>query len=467
MKRFLFTVLPSDDLGLMMRTLPIAGELVKRGHKVAFCTPAATPSRLIEEAGIENLFPRHPLFYLKMTGTPDLKGLYRITRSGQVKRDFGGLLHFLKKYLQTLPTRFPPGTPEVWNLDHFMALSGMQNIRLVRSLCETSVTLIREYAADVVVDSWNPLACAAAKALRKPLVTVLQADVHPESKGLIWWKERPPDVPSAVPVLNQVLAEFGLGPVEKTEELCIGDLTLVVGIPETDPLPANADATYIGPVLWQNAEAKLPGWVDDLSREKPAVWLYTGNPSYGRFASWADSAVVLELCIEALANEDVQVVLTTGHHALPGSLSRLPAHFHYEPYLPGLAMAQRSDLLIHHGGYGSCQTGLYTGTPAVIIPTFSERESNARRVAAVGAGEFVSLADRDSRSKQELASEVRSKVRRVLSESSYRTRAGEISRKMQTYGGAVYATDLIEDFSMRTQQPLKLSPDGRFQQDTG
>jgi len=48
-------------------------------------------------------------------------------------------------------------------------------------------------------------------------------------------------------------------------------------------------------------------------------------------------------------------------------------------------MAERSDLLIHHGGYGSCQTGLVTGTPAVIIPTYAERESNARRIAALGA----------------------------------------------------------------------------------
>jgi MGT family glycosyltransferase len=252
--------------------------------------------------------------------------------------------------------------------------------------------------------------------------------------------------------MNQVFLELGLPPIGKTEDRSVGDLTLVLGIPETDPLPSNAGATHIGPILWQHPEAKLPGWVNDLSHEKPVIWLYTGNPSYGRFGSWGDSAIVLELCIEALASEDVQVVVTTGHHGLPKRLSRLPANFRHEPYVPGLAMAQRSELLIHHGGYGSCQTGLYTGTPAVIIPTFSERESNARRVAAVGAGEFVSLSDRDSRTKQDLVNEVRSKITRVLSESSYATHAGEISKKMQEYGGAAYATDLIEDFALRTNK---------------
>jgi hypothetical protein len=449
--RFLFTVLPSDDLGLMARTLPIATGLATRGHKVAFCTPAEAPGKLLHELGIENLLLKHPLFCLKMTGSPDFRGLYRIVRSGQVRRDFGNLFNFLKKYLQALPTKMPPGTPEVWDLGHFLALSGLQNVRLVRSMCEAYAKLIEEYAADIVVDSWNPVACAAARALRKPLVTVIQSDIHPESKGLIWWKQKPSNVPSSVPAMNEVLSELGLDPVGSAEELCVGDLTLVIGIPETDPLPVAANAIYTGPILWQRTDAELPGWVNGLSSEDPVIWLYTGNPSYGRFGSWADSAIVLDLCIDALAREDVQVVVTTGHHALPRRFSKLPSNFYYEAYLPGIAMAERSDLLIHHGGYGSCQTGLYTGTPAVIIPTFSERESNARRVAAVGAGEFVSLADRHRRSKRELANEVRSKVRHVLSESSYARHAKEVSRKMQEYGNG-YATDLVMDFAVNINE---------------
>ncbi len=78
-----------------------------------------------------------------------------------------------------------------------------------------------------------------------------------------------------------------------------------------------------------------------------------------------------------------------------------------------------------------------------------ERESNARRVADVGAGEFVSLVDRDRRSKRELTTEVRSEVRRVLSESSYARQAEVISSKMKEYG-AGHATDLIEDLALRT-----------------
>jgi UDP:flavonoid glycosyltransferase YjiC (YdhE family) len=49
----------------------------------------------------------------------------------------------------------------------------------------------------------------------------------------------------------------------------------------------------------------------------------------------------------------------------------------------------RCDLMVHHGGHGSVMTGLRAGTPAVIVPTITERESNARRLVALGAGEIV------------------------------------------------------------------------------
>ena len=110
-------------------------------------------------------------------------------------------------------------------------------------------------------------------------------------------------------------------------------------------------------------------------------------------------------------------------------------------------MARRSDLLIHHGGYGSCQTGLYTGTPALIIPTFSERESNARRVAAVGAGDFLlPVSENQGKHKRVPMDQLRRKVEHLLSEPSYRENARRISARMKEYGGAEYAAELIEGF---------------------
>ena len=80
MIKLLFTTLPSNDLGLLTRSLPIATELTGRGHQVAFCNVAKAPRMLIADAGFENLVPRHPLYYLQM-GDLDLRGLYRTLTS--------------------------------------------------------------------------------------------------------------------------------------------------------------------------------------------------------------------------------------------------------------------------------------------------------------------------------------------------------------------------------------------------
>lgn len=439
MRRYLFTTLPSNDLGLLTQSLPIARELRDRGHRVAFCSPGKAPVKLISDAGFDNLLPGQPLYYL-ISGDIRFGRLSRILLSKHLKRDMGILISFLQHMSGH-------STAEIWNIDHFMYLFGMWNEGFIRVNVDALVELIGDFEPDAIVDFLNPFACIAAKAVKKTLITVIQSDMHPQSQGLIWWKKPPIEMPpTPVPATNKAMAKYNLPPVEKMGELLIGDMTLVPGMPETDPLPETADVSYIGPVLWQKQQEQLPVWIDDLHREPPLIWLYPGNLQYVKGSStFGDSSIVLEACIEALGNQAVQVVLTTGHHALPDRFVPLPDNFRHEPFVPGLTMAERSDLLIHHGGYGSCRTGLFAGTPALIIPTFSERESNARRIADNGAGDYVlPKSDVTGKHKRIIAQEVRTKVFKILSDNSFTIKAKAMSERMKSYGGASKAANLIE-----------------------
>lgn len=447
--KFLFTSQASNDLGLLTRSLPIASELKSHGHEVAFCNPAKIPRLVIADAGFENLIPKHPAYYLNhllLTSEPDLREFFRLIASKQVRRDFGGAGSFLRQLIKSRP-QMGSATNEIWSVDHLAALTGMLSEDFVRTECAALAQLITDYQADVVVDSLHPVACMAARVLQKPLVTILQADMHPASKGFIWWKDPPPNLPTPTPILNKILGEYGLAPIARTEDLLVGDMTLVLGMPETDPLPRETKVTYVGAILWQKVNAQPPDWLSQLDRAKPVIWVYSGNPRYLPINTPIDSSVVIRSCIAALEKEAVQVILTTGYHVLPGEFRSLPANFRHEPYVHGLIMAQRSDLMIHHGGYGSCQTGFYTGTPAVIIPTYSERESNARRVKAVGAGEFIAPeTDFPGRKKYVPPDELQAKVRQVLSNPSYTENAKRICEKMQTIGGVSWTAYLMEDF---------------------
>lgn len=83
----------------------------------------------------------------------------------------------------------------------------------------------------------------------------------------------------------------------------------------------------------------------------------------------------------------------------------------------------------------------------MIIPTYSERESNARRIAAQGAGDYVlPTSDITGRKKQVSSAEVRTKVFNILSDGSFAENAKRIGERMKSYGGPFEAARLIEGF---------------------
>src|ERR1039458_5600003 len=85
MAKFLFTMLPANDLGLPTRLVPIARALADRGHDVAVFNPAPVPAKLIEDAGLKNLpMPSRPM--------PDSWGdLAQASSAWDVEQMFGAL----------------------------------------------------------------------------------------------------------------------------------------------------------------------------------------------------------------------------------------------------------------------------------------------------------------------------------------------------------------------------------------
>jgi UDP:flavonoid glycosyltransferase YjiC (YdhE family) len=411
MAKFLFTMLAVNDLGLPTRLVPIARVLADRGHDVAVFNPAPAPAKLIEDAGLINLpMPSRPM--------PAVAGdLAQASTAWDVEEMFAHL---------------------------FSDEDG------VRAATAVYVDLVRDYAPDIVVDSFGLFPGMAARILGIPLASVLQGNFHPASDGFLWWKgERPAGLPSPAPAVNKVLAEYGVEPVERSVDLLAGDLSLITGTPETDPVSPGANVAHVGQIIWQRGNAVLPDWITQMDHDKPLVWVYCGNPRYAGAAATNpfDSIVVMRAAIAALGDAPMHVVLTTGYQDVPEEIGALPSNFHQAAYLPGLAMSSRCDLMVHHGGHSSVMTGFSVGTPAVIIPTSTERESNARRVVALGAGEIVLPMDGADGEKHIDVDEFGTKVRRVLSEPGYRQSARRVAESMRQFGGAPEAADRIERFA--------------------
>jgi UDP:flavonoid glycosyltransferase YjiC (YdhE family) len=153
----------------------------------------------------------------------------------------------------------------------------------------------------------------------------------------------------------------------------------------------------------------------------------------------------MRAAIEGLAGEDLSVLLTAGFQERPEELPPLPDNFREAAYLPGLSLARRCDLMVHHGGHGSCMTSAFSGTPALIVPTYSERESNARRLADLGAaGMHVPGVD-ETGEKHVDGAEFARTVQAMLAEPSYRRQAEALSARMKPSAGAAGIAQRIEE----------------------
>jgi UDP:flavonoid glycosyltransferase YjiC (YdhE family) len=276
MARFLFTMMAANDLGLPTRMVPIARALADRGHDVAVFNPAPAPARLIDGAGLTNLpMPSCPM---------------------PVPR-YGYELAALSS---------------AWDVEHMLAIMYADD-EYARADTDYHLDLVRDFDPDVVVDSFGLPTCLAARILRIPLASVLQGNFHPASDGFPWWKgERPAGLPSAVTAINKVAEAHGIAPVARCVDMLAGDLSLIVGTPETDPLPAEAAVTYVGPIVWQRSNTTLPPLLMALSRDRPVIWVYSGTPRYGSTPNPFDSIVVIRAAVAALGDTPAHVVLTTG-----------------------------------------------------------------------------------------------------------------------------------------------------------
>src|SRR5574340_383955 len=137
MSRYLFTILPTNDLGLLTRSLPIARELRNRGHHVAFCHPASAPQALISQAGFENVLPHRPVYRLAAWNF-SFGNIAHLLCSRYLARDSRLLLSSIRHMSRAM-------TAEVWNIDHFLHIAGFGHPPRVRSMVEAFIEIISTY----------------------------------------------------------------------------------------------------------------------------------------------------------------------------------------------------------------------------------------------------------------------------------------------------------------------------------
>jgi UDP:flavonoid glycosyltransferase YjiC (YdhE family) len=431
MSRFLITTMPAT--GHVMPMLPLARELSARGHELHWYTGAAYRDRVLSVGAIH-----HPI------------------RSAE---DYGGM---------TIPDAFP----------ELVGLTGVTMVRKAfqRVFIDNAGGMLRdcqavlaEHPADAIVS--EPM-FNAARWLHE-LGGPPWADVGISMLGL-YSRDTAPFGPGLLPMrgplgqlrnrlMNAVhrrvvfgsvtehyerarakagLPRLGLGYIDTLTSPYLYLQSTVPGFeyPRRD-LPDQVH--FIGPLLPEaGADVQLPAWWPELAERRPVVLVTQGTLA-------ADPRHVLVPTIQALADEDVLVVATTGaspDRALASLGGSTPANARVERFLPYNQLLPRVDVLVTNGGYGTVQQALAHGVPIVVAAATEEKPENAARIAWSGTGVRIkALSPAPDR--------IRAAVRRVLEQPRYRERAHAISREMGRYDAPRAGADLLAQLA-DTSKPV-------------
>ena len=186
--------------------------------------------------------------------------------------------------------------------------------------------------------------------------------------------------------LNDFRRQLGLAPVRRvyadwwlSSRLGLALFPDWFGPPQPDWPTAT---TCVGFPLWdEGGDQRLPPdaarWIDD--GEPPIVF----TPGSAMTEGYEFFSAAVSAC-ERLGRRGI--LLTRFAEQVPSQLPPTVCHF---DYLPFSQLLRRAAAVVHHGGIGSCASGLASGVPQLVMPMAFDQFDNAARLERLGVATSV------------------------------------------------------------------------------
>jgi len=453
MAKFLFTVWPYP--GNIHPNIAVAQTLQDRGHEVGFYTGAVY--RGVLEAEGFALFPFQRVVQRLWTVVGGTEGQERATdtpvlyerlaqyQSGPFRRRFlvrGLQLEsvYLESVLGTVPQQVADLQPvlSAWQPDVIVCDPDLWGpILILHELHRIPVAVLSYYMACLIP---GPDAPPIGFGFGPPRTwpTRMMAEIVRGATDLLMTRVR-----REASAMRQ---RYGLPQLTMRIHEFMGQmpLHLVTSVPELDyqrhDLPPSVH--YVGPCLWDKPREEPPqAWLDDLPRSNPVVYVSEGT-------TYVRPPIVLRAAARGLADQPLEVILTTGPHRDPVTLriGTLAPNVRLERWVPQSDVLSRASVVVTHGGAGSTMGALQAGLPLVVVPLQWEQRDTARRIVETGAG--VQLEPRRC-----TPARLRTAVKRMLDDPSFRHQAEQLASIFARYGGAQRAATLLENLA--THQAIR------------
>jgi MGT family glycosyltransferase len=146
-------------------------------------------------------------------------------------------------------------------------------------------------------------------------------------------------------------------------------------------------------------------------------------------------AEAFRAAIDALADEPVDVLVSTGHGIVsPAQLEPLPPNVVVREFVRSREVLARASVHVTHGGCSSVHESLLAGVPMVCMPQGADQLGWSWCVEALGAGQVVEMTP----------AAIRAGVRRLLDDERPRRRALELGQRLGRYDGETRVAELVK-----------------------
>lgn len=197
---------------------------------------------------------------------------------------------------------------------------------------------------------------------------------------------------------------------------------------------------FIGTFLPPAPAFTPPAWWDDLKLDKPIIHVTQGTVA-------TEARDLILPTIEALANEDVLLIVTTGGQPIENlQLNPIPKNVRLERFIPHAYLLPYVDVMVTNGGFNGVQTALAFGVPMVTAGQTEEKPEICARVHWTGTG--INLKTSTPTPKQ-----IRDAVMKILSTPKYREKAESFKAEINRYDTPTLATELLEQLAL-TKNPV-------------
>ena len=155
---------------------------------------------------------------------------------------------------------------------------------------------------------------------------------------------------------------------------------------------------------------------------------------------------VFQKIAEACQELDAQLVISLGGSANPEVLQGIVGNPLVVRYAPQLQLLEKADLTITHAGLNTTLECLTNSVPMVAIPIANDQPGVASRIVWSGCGEAIPV-------KKVNVDNLRTAIKKVLTEDSYRKNALRLQASIKKAGGTKKAIDIVEQ-AVSTGKPV-------------